>query len=52
MVREAEQYKLDITALQEIRWTGKGECRMDKHVILYSGRDDDIHRHIGADKNK
>ncbi|XP_068222157.1 craniofacial development protein 2-like [Palaemon carinicauda] len=37
---ELATYKIDIAALQEIRWTGIGKLEREKGVILYSGKDD------------
>ena len=36
---------MDIVALQEIRWSGSGECMINKYSILYSGTADEAHRH-------
>lgn len=37
-------YNLDIAALQEIRWSGQGECIIEGDSIFYQGREDSIHR--------
>ncbi|XP_068232135.1 craniofacial development protein 2-like [Palaemon carinicauda] len=37
---ELAKYRIDIAALQEIRWTGIGKLDQERGVILYSGRDD------------
>jgi len=37
---EAEKYKMDTVALQEIRWKGKGTIRKSKFVMYYSGNED------------
>ena len=38
-MEEIVKYKIDITVLQEIRWLGSGEVSIDKHTILYNGRE-------------
>jgi hypothetical protein len=37
------QYKVDICALQEIRWPGKGTVIKKNCIILYSGHKNDKH---------
>jgi len=37
---EAEKYKMDAAALQEIRWKGKGTIRKSKFTLYYSGNED------------
>jgi len=37
---EAERYKMDAVALQEIRWKGKGTIRKSKFTMYYSGNED------------
>jgi exonuclease III len=37
---EVEGYKMDVVALQEIRWKGKGSIRKLKFTIYYSGNED------------
>ncbi|KAK2723520.1 hypothetical protein QYM36_002004 [Artemia franciscana] len=40
VIKQMIQYKIDILALSEVRWTGMGEKRIDKeHTIIYSGND-------------
>lgn len=34
---ELEKYKIDIAAIQEIRWKGNGAVRKDKYEMRYSG---------------
>jgi len=36
---EVERYKMDLVAVQEIRWKGKGSIRKMKFTLLYSGND-------------
>jgi hypothetical protein len=44
-VKEMDEYKVDIRALQEIRWPGKGTAIKKKnYVILYSGYKGDKHK--------
>jgi endonuclease/exonuclease/phosphatase family metal-dependent hydrolase len=40
IAEEAERYKMDAVALQEIRWKGTGAIRKSKFTIYYSGNDD------------
>jgi anti-sigma regulatory factor (Ser/Thr protein kinase) len=37
------KYKVDIHALQEIRWPGKGTAIKKNYIILYSGHKNDKH---------
>jgi exonuclease III len=37
---KAERYNMDVVALQEIRWKGKGLIRKSKFIIYYSGNED------------
>jgi exonuclease III len=37
---EAERYKMDVAAVQEIRWKGKDSIRKSKFTINYSGNED------------
>ena len=40
VIKRMIQYKIDILALSEVRWTGMSEKRIDKeHTIIYSGND-------------
>jgi exonuclease III len=39
IAEELEKYKMDITALQEIRWKGKGIIRKLKYTMYYSGNE-------------
>jgi hypothetical protein len=41
MVKEMDKYKIDICALQEIQWSGKGTNK--NYMILYSGNKSDKH---------
>ena len=43
VTEEMSKYNLDIMTMQEVRWPGSGECKIDKHSIIYSGRKDDYH---------
>jgi hypothetical protein len=36
MLSELHRYKLDITAIQELRWMGKGVMEKKDHVVFYS----------------
>jgi hypothetical protein len=40
IAEEAERYKMDAVALQEIRWKGKGTIRKSKFTMYYSGNED------------
>jgi len=35
MVKEMERYKIEVCALQEIRWPGKGRVVKKNYMILY-----------------
>ncbi|KAK2718480.1 hypothetical protein QYM36_005716 [Artemia franciscana] len=40
VIKQMIQYKNNILALYEVRWTGMGQKRIDKdHSIIYSGND-------------
>ena len=41
---QIHKYNMDIVAVQETRWPGQGETRINDYTLLYSGRDDDAHR--------
>jgi exonuclease III len=43
LVTEIVIYKIDMCALQEIRWPGKGTVIKKKYMILYSGHKSDKH---------
>jgi endonuclease/exonuclease/phosphatase family metal-dependent hydrolase len=40
IAEEAERYRMDVVALQEIRWKGKGSIRKLKFSLHYSGNED------------
>ena len=40
IAEEAEKYKLDAVALQEIHWKCKGTLRKSKFTMYYSGNED------------
>jgi len=40
IAEEADRYKMDVVALQEIRWKGKGSIRKLKFTLHYSGNED------------
>ena len=44
VVTELKKYKVDIAAMQEVRWPGIGECKICGFKLLYTGRQDDVHR--------
>jgi exonuclease III len=39
LIMECEQYKLDLVALQEVRWDGNGISQHPKYTLFYSGGD-------------
>ena len=44
VVKEFDNYKLDILGVSEARWTGEGKRKLaSAHTILFSGRSDDHH---------
>ena len=44
LVKEFDNYNLDILGVSEVRWTGTGKRRLASgHTILFSGRPDDQH---------
>jgi exonuclease III len=40
IAEEAERYKMDVVALQEIYWKGKGSIRKLKFTLHYSENED------------
>ena len=40
IAEEVERYKVDVVALQEIRWKGKGSIWKPKFTLHYSGNED------------
>jgi len=38
-----KNYNVAIAALQEIRWTGTGQCRIGEYTIYYKGMEDKHH---------
>ena len=44
VVKEFDNYKLDILRVSEARWTGAGKKKLASgHTILFSGRSDNQH---------
>ena len=39
MLSQSKEYRLAVTALQEIRWQNKGIMDMKSHTLLYSGKE-------------
>jgi len=37
VVSAIETYRLDIAAIQELRWTGSGSIKSNNHTVFYSG---------------
>jgi hypothetical protein len=46
MVKEMERYKIDVCALQEIRWQGKGTVVKKNYMSLYSRHKSDKHKFV------
>jgi exonuclease III len=44
---EVERYKMDVVALQEIRWKGKGSITKVEFTLHYSGNDRQGNRGVG-----
>ena len=44
--REIERLKIDILGISETYWTGQGKTQIEDKTIIYSGRDDQIHRGV------
>ena len=42
-IRELEKYKMDIAAIQKIRWPGSGNSKSSKSVIIYVGINRNAH---------
>ena len=47
IAEEVERYKMDVVALQEIRWKVKGSIRKVKFTLHYSGNDRQGNRGVG-----
>ena len=44
LVKEFDNYNMDILGVSEVRWTGTGKRRLASgHTIVFSGRSDDQH---------
>lgn len=43
LTNELKRYRMDIVALQEIRWTGNGEQKLDDYMLLYGGNTTERH---------
>jgi hypothetical protein len=43
LLHQIQQYQLKITAIQEIRWLGKGIFDTRSHTVLYSGKEKGAH---------
>ncbi|KAL4096475.1 hypothetical protein QTP88_021421 [Uroleucon formosanum] len=37
VLSDLDRYRLAITAIQEVRWTGRGHLKIDKYTVFYSG---------------
>ena len=44
VIKEMDGYKINILGLSEVRWTSSGEFTSENKTILFSGRQDNIHR--------
>ena len=45
VLKEMQRYNLDILGISECRWSGSGRLKTQSgEIILYSGRDDNIHQ--------
>ena len=45
LLREMENYNIDLLGVSEARWTGAGKRKLiSGHTILFSGRPDNQHR--------
>jgi len=47
IVEEAERYKMDVAALQEIQWKGESSIRKLKFTLHYSGNEDRQSNRVG-----
>jgi hypothetical protein len=43
LVKEMEKYTVDICAVQEIRWPGKGTVTNKNYIVLFSEHKSDKH---------
>ena len=43
-IEEINKYRWDVLGLAETHWTGSGEFETEGIMVLFSGRDDNIHR--------
>ena len=44
LAREMERYGLEVLGVSECRYTGSGRMQIDDKTVIYSGRDDGLHR--------
>ena len=46
LAKEMDKYKIDVMGISECRWMGQGKVKMNTgDIIIFSGREDNIHRH-------
>ena len=46
LAREMDKYKIDVMGISECRWMGQGKVKMNTgESVIFSGREDNIHRH-------
>lgn len=45
VLEEQKKYKLDILAIQEIRWTGNGNIKKENITLFYSGSENGKHEY-------
>ena len=39
-IKQLQKYKMDITAIQEMRWTGSGSIQMENSLVFWSGEEE------------
>ena len=44
VIKEMNSYKISILGLSEVRWTNSGKFISEGKTILFSGRDEELHR--------
>ena len=45
VAREMKRKGIDIMGITKMHWTGQGKVQLAGDSIIYTGRDDDNHRH-------